>query len=213
MDRHDQYESPLAGRNASAAMLELWSARRKFTTWRKLWLALAEAEQELGLAITDEQLQQMREHLDDIDFDAAAAYEKRLRHDVMAHVHAFGDVAPAARPIIHLGATSQYVNCNAELLLIRESLELIAGKLATTIDRWSDEVLAYYRTGRASSGPVEAVNGEIEAVDRAARGFRSFHHYRTRMLLKTAVSWHTPPTPRTRGHAGQSDPATPAFIA
>ena len=135
MDRHDQYESPLAGRNASAAMLELWSARRKFTTWRKLWLALAEAEQELGLAITDEQLQQMREHLDDIDFDAAAAYEKRLRHDVMAHVHAFGDVAPAARPIIHLGATSQYVNCNAELLLIRESLELIAGKLATTIDR------------------------------------------------------------------------------
>ena len=86
-------------------------------------------------------------------------------------------------------------------------------RLATTIDRWSDEVLAYYHTGRASCGPVEAVNGEIEAVDRAARGFRNFHHYRTRMLLKTAVSWQTPPTPRTRGHAGQSDPATPAFIA
>jgi len=86
-------------------------------------------------------------------------------------------------------------------------------RLATTIDRWSDEVLAYYRTGRASSGPVEAINGEIEAVDRAARGFRNFHHYRTRMLLKTAVSWHTPRTPRLRGRAGQSDPATPAFIA
>jgi len=86
-------------------------------------------------------------------------------------------------------------------------------RLATTIDRWSDEVLAYYRTGRASSGPVEAINGEIEQVDRAARGFRNFHHYRIRMLLKTAVAWHTPPTPRIRGRAGQSDPATPAFIA
>ena len=86
-------------------------------------------------------------------------------------------------------------------------------RLATTIDRWSDEVLAYYRTGRASSGPVEAINGEIEAVDRAARGFRNYHHYRIRMLLKTAVSWHTPRTPRIRGRAGQSDPAIPAFIA
>jgi transposase len=86
-------------------------------------------------------------------------------------------------------------------------------RLATTIDRWRGEVLAYFRTGRASSGPVEAVNGEIEAVDRAARGFRNFHHYRMRMLLKTAVDWHTPTTPRLRGRSGQSDPATPAFIA
>jgi transposase len=86
-------------------------------------------------------------------------------------------------------------------------------RLATTIDRWRDEVLAYFRTGRASSGPVEAVNGEIEQVDRAARGFRNYHHYRMRMLLKTAVDWQTPITPRLRGRAGQSDPATPAFIA
>jgi transposase len=86
-------------------------------------------------------------------------------------------------------------------------------RLATTIDRWRDEVLAYFRTGRASSGPVEAVNGEIEQVDRAARGFRNIHHYRMRMLLKTAVDWQTPTTPRLRGRAGQSDPATPAFIA
>jgi transposase len=86
-------------------------------------------------------------------------------------------------------------------------------RLATTIDRWSDEVLAYHRTGRASSGPVEAVNGEIEAVDRAARGSRSYHHYRLRMLLKTAVTWHTPTSPRLRGRSGQSTPATPAFIA
>jgi transposase len=86
-------------------------------------------------------------------------------------------------------------------------------RLATTIDRWRGEVLAYFRTGRASSGPVEAVNGEIEAVDRAARGFRNFHHYRMRMLLKTAVDWQTPTTPRLRGRSGQSAPATPAFIA
>ena len=86
-------------------------------------------------------------------------------------------------------------------------------RLAGTIDRWSAEVLAYFRTNGASSGPVEAVNGEIEQVDRAARGFRNFHHYRTRMLLKTAVTWQTPTTPRLRGRVGQSDPATPAFIA
>ncbi len=86
-------------------------------------------------------------------------------------------------------------------------------RLATTIDRWRTEVLAYFRTGRASSGPVEAVNGEIEQVDRAARGFRNFDNYRTRMLLKTAVAWQTPRTPRLRGRATQSDPATPAFIA
>jgi transposase len=86
-------------------------------------------------------------------------------------------------------------------------------RLATTIDRWRDEVLAYFRTGRSSSGPVEAVNGEIEQVDRAARGFRNFHHYWMRMLLKTAVDWQTPTTPRLRGRAGQSDSATPAFMA
>ena len=86
-------------------------------------------------------------------------------------------------------------------------------RLATTVDRWRIEMLAYFRTSRASSGPVEAVNGEIEQVDRIARGFRSFQNYRTRMLLKTAVAWHTPATPRLRGRATQSDPAAPSFIA
>jgi adenylosuccinate lyase len=116
-------------------MQAVWSPRRKFTTWRRLWLALAEAEKELGLAITDTQIAQLRQHLDDIDYDKAAAYEKKLRHDVMAHVHTLGDVAPAARPIIHLGATSQFVNCNTELLQIREALQIVAGKLAAAIDR------------------------------------------------------------------------------
>jgi adenylosuccinate lyase len=131
---HTTYESPLASRNASPRMQAIWSPHRKFTTWRQLWLALAEAQRELGLEITDQQLNQLREHQDDIDFAAAAEYEKKLRHDVMAHIHALGDIAPDARPIIHLGATSQFVNCNTELLLIRDALRLIADKLAIAID-------------------------------------------------------------------------------
>lgn len=128
------YVSPLAARNASPEMQAIWSPQRKHSTWRRLWLALAEAEQELGLPITDEQLDELRAHLDDIDFAAAARYESRLRHDVMAHIHALGDVAPKARPIIHLGATSQFVNCNTELILLRDSLRLVAAKVARVID-------------------------------------------------------------------------------
>ncbi|MAE63958.1 MAG: adenylosuccinate lyase [Phycisphaeraceae bacterium] len=129
-----RYESPLVSRNSSPRMSEIWSPQRKFSTWRRLWLALAEAEKELGLDITDAQIAELRAHLDDIDFDAAKAYEKKLRHDVMAHVHALGDVAPTARPIIHLGATSQYVNCNTELILMREALSVVAEKLANAVD-------------------------------------------------------------------------------
>ena len=121
----NQYENPLISRYASAAMSELWSPQRKFSTWRRLWVALAEAEAELGLPITPRQIAQLREHVDNIDFEAAARYERRLRHDVMAHVHAYGDVCPEARPIIHLGATSCYVTDNTDLLLLRESLELV----------------------------------------------------------------------------------------
>jgi len=135
LDHADRYESPLASRNASPEMQAVWSPRKKFTTWRRLWLALAEAEAELGLPITPAQLAELRAHQDDIDFAAAAVYEKKLRHDVMAHVHALGDQAPAARAIIHLGATSQFVNCNTELILLREALQIIARKLATAIDR------------------------------------------------------------------------------
>jgi adenylosuccinate lyase len=136
-DPHAHYVSPLAGRYASTAMREIWSPRRKFTTWRRLWLALAEAQHELGLPISREQLDQLRAHLDDVDFEAAARYERSLRHDVMAHVHALGDQAPAARSIIHLGATSQFVNCNTDLICIRDGLSLIAAKLARVIDAWA----------------------------------------------------------------------------
>ena len=124
-----RYASPLAERYASAAMLELWSPAARHGLWRQLWLALAEAEQELGVPIPDEAIAQMRAHLDDIDFAAAAAYERRFRHDVMAHVHAFGDVAPAARGFIHYGATSAYVTDNADLILMRRGLELLRGKM------------------------------------------------------------------------------------
>jgi len=133
-ERSRTYVSPLEGRYASAEMRELFSAQRKHSTWRRLWLALAEAERELGLDISDEQIAEMRAHLDDIDFAAAAAYEKKFRHDVMAHIHAFGDAAPKARPIIHLGATSQFVGCNTDLLQIREGLEILRGRLVNVID-------------------------------------------------------------------------------
>src|SRR5688572_23250277 len=115
-------------------MRAIWSPHRKFSLWRRLWLALAEAQRELGLNITQRQVDELRANLDSIDFAAAERYEKKLRHDVMAHVHTLGDAAPAARAIIHLGATSQYVVCNTELIQLRDALKLIAGKLANVID-------------------------------------------------------------------------------
>ena len=132
---HDVYDNPLITRYASREMAQLFSAQRKFSTWRRLWIALAEAEQELGLPITDEQLEQMRANVDNIDFDAARAYEKKFRHDVMAHNHAFGDVAPAAKGIIHWGATSCYVTDNTDLILLRDGLNMVAARLASVIDR------------------------------------------------------------------------------
>ena len=134
-DRTRTYVSPLETRWAGREMRELFSRQRKHSTWRRLWLALAEAQHELGLAsITEAQLAQMREHLDDIDFKAAEAYEAQFRHDVMAHIHAFGDAAPEARGIIHLGATSQFVNCNTDMIIMREALRILLGRLVNVID-------------------------------------------------------------------------------
>ncbi len=141
----NEYVSPLVERVATKAMVELWSAQRKFSTWRRCWLALAEAEQELGLDITDEQLDEMRAHLDDIDFEQARQFERETRHDVMAHIHTFALVAPKAKPIIHLGATSSYVGDNTHLLLMREGLQLLLDKavnvlarLAAFAEEWKD---------------------------------------------------------------------------
>ena len=129
------YESPLSSRYASDEMLYLFSADKKFTTWRKLWVALARAEMELGLPVTQEQVDEMEAHLTDIDYALAAEMEKKLRHDVMAHVHTFGTACPKAMPIIHLGATSCYVGDNTDVILMREGLELIRGKLVRVLDR------------------------------------------------------------------------------
>ena len=129
----DTYTSPLAERYASRAMLELWSPRRRYGLWRRLWLALAEAEQALGVPIPPEAIAEMRDHLDDIDFVAVAAFERRFRHDVMAHIHAFGDVAPAARPFIHLGATSAFVTDNTDLVLMRRGLQFLRGKVVRVL--------------------------------------------------------------------------------
>jgi adenylosuccinate lyase len=134
MSQSDSYDNPLVGRYASAEMSALWGPRRKFSTWRRLWVALAEAEAELGLPITKKQIEQLRAHVDDIDFARAAQYERKLRHDVMAHVHAYGDVCPDARPIIHLGATSCYVTDNTDLILVREALEMVRARLVGVID-------------------------------------------------------------------------------
>jgi adenylosuccinate lyase len=132
---HDLYESPLASRNASPEMLRLFSPRHKFGLWRRLWLELARCQRELGLTrISAEAISQMEQRLDDIDFAAAAQWEKQLRHDVMAHVHTFGQAAPAAREIIHLGATSQYVVDNADLIIMRDAMKILAGRLASAID-------------------------------------------------------------------------------
>ncbi len=144
---HDTYESPLATRNASREMLRLFSPQYKFGLWRRLWVELARAERELGITrITDEAISQMSAKLDDIDFDRAADWEKRLRHDVMAHVHTFEEAAPAAKGVIHLGATSQYVVDNADLIIMRDAMRLVARRLANAIDslakfalKWKDQ--------------------------------------------------------------------------
>lgn len=131
---HDQYENPLIARYASSDMSRVWGAQKKFSTWRRLWVALAEAEQECGLPITDEQIGELRTNVDNIDFDAANRYEREVRHDVMAHVHAYKDVCPSAGAIIHLGATSCYVTDNTDVILLREALQMVARRVAAVID-------------------------------------------------------------------------------
>ncbi len=153
MDSFQFYDNPLVTRYASREMAELWGPRRKFSTWRRLWVALAEAEHELGLLAEDgktprirqAQLEQLRAHVEDIDFARAEVHERRRRHDVMAHIDAYAEVCPDARDIIHLGATSCYVTDNTDLILMREGLQLLRDRLVGVIDalarfaaRWRD---------------------------------------------------------------------------
>jgi len=134
----DTWQSPLAGRYASLAMRENFSDRRRHGHWRRLWLVLAQCERELGLDITEAQIAAIAEHLDDIDYKKATEYERRLRHDVMAHVHTLGDQAAIARSIIHLGATSCYVTDNSELIQMRDGLDLLKPMLLAIISSLSD---------------------------------------------------------------------------
>ena len=138
------YESPLASRYASDEMLYLFSPDKKFTTWRRLWIALARAEKELGLTqITDEMIEEMEAHVDDINYDVAAEEEKKLRHDVMAHVHAYGAQCPKAKGIIHLGATSCYVGDNTDIILMREGLIQVRSKIVRVLDALAKFADAY----------------------------------------------------------------------
>ena len=141
---YDTYTSPLASRNASKQMLELWSPRHKFNTWRRIWLAVAEAQHELGLPVTKEQVEELRAvvtrpgGITDDEMKAAEKYERELRHDVMAHVHALGDSCPKAKGIIHLGMTSQDVVCNADVAILRASMNIVQGKMYRAMFSLSD---------------------------------------------------------------------------
>ena len=130
---YDTYQSPFSTRYAGPQMQEIFSEQHKFRTWRRLWIALAEVEKELGLDITDAQIAQLKEHALDINFADAEAREKIVRHDVMSHVYAYGLQCPDAKGIIHLGATSCYVGDNTDLIIMKEGLALLRGKLVTTI--------------------------------------------------------------------------------
>ena len=138
-----KYESAFSGRYASKEMQYLFSQDMKFTTWRKLWISLAKAEKALGLSITDEQIAELEAHKDDVNYEEAEAYEKKLRHDVMSHVHAYGDQCPKARGIIHLGATSCYVGDNTDMIVNKKALELVREKLKAVLANLREFALKY----------------------------------------------------------------------
>ena len=137
MSDYNRYESPLSSRYASDYLLKLFSHRNRIRTWRELWTALARTQNQLGLPVTQEQVQELQNHLDDIDFDLAAQREREVRHDVMAHIYAYGKVAPSAAGIIHLGATSCYVTDNADLILYRKALCYLRGELLAVVKNLS----------------------------------------------------------------------------
>lgn len=184
----DIYENPLCTRYASNEMKKIFSSDVKFSTWRKLWIALAEAEMELGLDITEEQIAEMKEHIYDIDYEAANRYEHSLRHDVMAHIHAYGDVCPKAKPIIHLGATSCYVGDNTDIIQMRDALarikKLLVNAAAATSafaeKHRSEPTLAYTHfqsaqpttVGKRATLWLQDLLLDIEAVENAEKSLR-----------------------------------------
>jgi len=164
-----EYLNPLLERYASKEMSYIFSPQCKFSTWRKLWITLAECEKELGLSISDEQINEMKANVENIDFELARKYEAKVRHDVMAHVHTFGDVCPKARPIIHLGATSAYVGDNTDLIQMRDGLKLLLGRLA---------------------GLIELLRGfALKHADLATLGFTHFQAAQLTTVGKRACLW------------------------
>ncbi|MBI4583433.1 MAG: adenylosuccinate lyase [Planctomycetes bacterium] len=163
------YQNPLCERYASAAMLQNFSSDRRYQTWRRLWVALAEVEAELGLEISREQIEELRRHQDDIPYARVAALEEELRHDVMAHIHAYGEQCPRARGIIHLGATSCYVTDNADLILMRDGLAILAEKLAALL--------------------LALKNFALEHADRPALAYTHFQPAQLTTVGKRAAMW------------------------
>jgi adenylosuccinate lyase len=190
MSENDTYQTPLASRYASTEMKTIFSARTRASTWRQLWVWLAEAEKSLGLPISDEAISQMKAHVTftDNDFKVAAEEERKRRHDVMAHVHAFGEVAPAAAGIIHWGATSCFVTDNADLIFLRDGLDVLLPKLATIIHKlslfaieWKDQPtlgFTHYQpaqlitVGRRASQWVQDLMMDLEDIERVRKDLR-----------------------------------------
>lgn len=168
---YDTFVSPLSQRNASKEMLELWCPRHRFSTWRKIWLAVAEAQHEVGLPVTKDQVEAIRAHtrITDEEIKRAVEHERKLKHDVMAHVHTLGEVAPAAKGIIHLGMTSQDVADNADLIILREALDLIVLKLARCIDAIGD--FAYKHRDEPILGLTHYQAAQPTTVGRRAAGW------------------------------------------
>ena len=166
----ERYESPLSERYASREMQYIFSPDKKFSTWRKLWIALAESEKELGLPITEEQIEELKAHAEDINYDVAREREKRVRHDVMSHVYAYGVQCPKAKGIIHLGATSCYVGDNTDLVIMTEALQLIRKKLLNVLSElsgfaWKYKDLAYPGFYPFPAGPADYRRKAGDAVD------------------------------------------------
>ena len=156
---NDVYTSPLASRYASPYMLHLFSPDSRFQTWRRLWVALARAQHQLGLPITARQVQELEAHVTDIDYEVAAAREREVRHDVMAHVYAYGKAAPSAAGILHLGATSCYVTDNADLILYRDGLRYLRGQLLSVLADLATYFVTSLQLGAAFPDPQSGFAG------------------------------------------------------
>ena len=169
---NDRYVSPLSERYASKEMQYIFSPDKKFRTWRKLWIALAETEKELGLNITDEQIEELKSHADDINYDVAKEREKVVRHDVMSHVYAYGVQCPKAKGIIHLGATSCYVGDNTDIIIMSEALKLVRKKLINVIAelaKFADAQKTQRSTVPFPAGPADDSRKTRNSVDAGVR--------------------------------------------